>query len=115
MTRQQLIDICLSYGTTYLDYPFDENWSAMRHNGTKKVFAFIFEHKGLIWLNVKVDVIAGQMWCDNFKSIVPAYHMNKLHWVSVIMDGTVPTEIIKQLIDDSFNITNTIKIKSLQK
>ncbi|SFU33369.1 Predicted DNA-binding protein, MmcQ/YjbR family [Clostridium sp. DSM 8431] len=35
----------------------------------------------------------------------PAYHMNKKHWITVLLDGTIPLEDIKKLIDESFNMT----------
>lgn len=112
-TKKQLIDLCLSYGTTYEDYPFDDNWTAMRHNGNHKVFAFIYQHNGAIRCNLKAEPFLIGEWCSQFSSIVPAYHMNKMHWISIILDDTVPDEIIAQFVDDSFNLTKpTVKRKA---
>ncbi|AZS49455.1 MmcQ/YjbR family DNA-binding protein [Entomomonas moraniae] len=39
------------------------------------------------------------------KDFLPAYHMNKEHWVSILLDGSVPTAQICELIDSSFDLT----------
>ncbi|AWM80527.1 hypothetical protein DKL61_09250 [Gammaproteobacteria bacterium ESL0073] len=39
------------------------------------------------------------------KGILPAYHMNKEHWISILLDGSVPTAQIYELIDSSFDLT----------
>lgn len=43
--------------------------------------------------------------------IMPAYHMNKLHWISVLLDGSVPEEKVRELIDMSFMATASAKKK----
>ena len=40
------------------------------------------------------------------KGILPAYHMNKNSWVSVLLDGSVPSELICELLDTSFHLTS---------
>lgn len=105
-TREEAISYCMSYGNVYEDYPFhDENWTVMRHKANNKTFALIFEHNGSIWVNVK----GKPEWCDfyrnMFQSVVPAYHMNKTHWNSIILDGTVPAEDIKHMLDMSYELT----------
>ena len=105
-TRKDVIDYCLTLKNVYEDYPFhDFNWTVMRHKDNKKMFAAIYEHMGCIWINVKCDPSLTYMWRDAFRSVVPAYHMNKYHWNSIILDGTVPDADIKNIIDDSFDLT----------
>jgi len=105
-TRRQVIDICLSMPFVYEDYPFDDNnWTAMRHRGSRKIFALIFERAEKIWVNVKVQPEWGDFWRNTYDAIVPAYHMNKTHWISVILDGSVPQEVILRLLQDSFVLT----------
>ena len=109
-TRQEAIDFCLSLSGVYEDYPFhDSNWSVMRHKDNKKMFAAVFEHMGNVWINVKCNPNLAYMWRNNFKSVVPAYHMNKTHWNSIILDGTVPNDEIKNMIADSYELTKSKK------
>lgn len=105
-TREDVIAFGLSLPGAYEDYPFDDaNWTALRHTGGKKCFALIFEREGRIWINVKADPMWGDFWKNAYPSIVPGYHMNKRHWISIILDGSVDPEDIRRLIRDSFDLT----------
>lgn len=101
----QAIEMCLQLNNVYEDYPFDDNWTAMRHKENKKTFAFIYKHNGRLQMNVKVLPEVGAALRQQFQSIEAAYHMNKMHWVTVVLDGKLPDEIIRKIISDSFNLT----------
>lgn len=104
--RKTVIRYCLSLENTYEDYPFhDPNWTVMRHKHNKKAFAFIFERNGYIWVNVKCNLEWRDLWRNTFQSVVPGYHMNKKHWNSIILDGTVPEADVKIMIAESYDIT----------
>ena len=81
----------------------------MRHKGNKKMFASICERLGNIWVNVKCDPNLTYMWRSTYKSVVPAYHMNKWHWNSIILDGSIPIDDIKNMIGDSYELTKPKK------
>lgn len=104
--RREAIDYCLTFENVFEDYPFhDDNWCVMRHKQNKKVFAWIFNKDGYVWVNVKCDVEWRDFWRNTFESVVPAYHLNKMHWNSIILDGTIPVEDIKRMIDESYDLT----------
>ena len=104
--RQEVIDFCLTLKGAYEDYPFhDANWTVMRHKENRKMFAAVYEHQGNIWVNVKCDPGMTYMWRNAFKSVVPAYHMNKKHWNSIILDGKVGDDAIRNMIYDSYELT----------
>ena len=105
-TRQDVIAFCMSLKNSYEDYPFhDFNWTIMRHRENNKMFAAIYERQNNIWINVKCDPNLAYMWRSSFEAVVPAYHMNKEHWNSIILDGSVPEEDIKTMIIDSYDLT----------
>jgi predicted DNA-binding protein (MmcQ/YjbR family) len=105
-TRQEAIAFCLTLGNTYEDYPFrDPNWTVMRHRANRKVFAWIFERNGQIWINLKGGEGFLELWRQMYSSVLPAYHLNKAHWNSVILDGTVPEEEIQEMIGQSYALT----------
>ena len=104
-SREDLIAFCLSFMSVYEDYPFDANWTAMRHKGNDKTFAFIFEHEGQCWCNVKVTPVAAQFWRESFPSIQPAYHMNKTHWIGLPLDESVPNDVFERILTDSYLLT----------
>lgn len=77
----------------------------MRHKENKKVFAWIFEKDGHIWVNVKCDPEWAAFWRNAFDSVVPAYHLNKTYWNSIILDGNVPDKEIRIMIGNSYDLT----------
>ena len=102
-TRKDAIEYCLTFPLSYEDYPFDDfNWTVMRRSDTKKGFCWIFEREGRIWLNVKAEPSWAKFWRDSFPSVLPAYHMNKEHWNSIILDGTIPEDELYRMISDSY-------------
>lgn len=110
MTRQNLIDLCMMHSGVYEDYPFDEvvdeqAWTLMRHLHNKKTFALIYEREGLC-INLKCDPVKSDHLRQLFASVTPGYHMNKTHWITVRPDGDVPQEVLEELIDDSFRLTD---------
>ena len=106
LDRKDAIEVCLRFEDAYEDYPFkDLNWTIMRHKSNNKMFAAICERLGHIWINLKAEPMTGEFWRNVFSAVVPAYHMNKEHWISVILDGTMTDEEIIPLIEDSFFLT----------
>lgn len=55
-------------------------------------------------LNLKCDPILMGMLIDK-KGYFPGYHMNKIHWISVLLDGSVRYDDIFNLIDLSYDMT----------
>lgn len=105
-TREDVVKVCSAFKNVYIDAPFhDDNWTLMRHKENKKTFAFIYEHQGKIWINVKCDPEWRDFWRKTFVSVVPAYHMNKEHWSSIILDGSVPEAEIKRMLEESYDLT----------
>ncbi len=104
--RKEVTAHCLTYENVYEDYPFhDQNWCVMRHKENGKVFAWIFNKDGNVWVNVKCSPEWRDFWRDAFESVKPAYHLNKTHWNSIILDGTVPDRDICRMIGESYDLT----------
>lgn len=109
--RAEAIAFCLSLENVYEDYPFHDGneWTVMRHRGNKKVFAWIFEKDDAIWINVKCNPEWCDFWRNTYESILPGWHLNKKHWNSIILDGTVPEKEIKRMIEESYDLTKPKK------
>jgi len=102
-TREEIIAYCLTLPDTYEDYPFnDPNWTVMRRRDTRCGFAWIFEKDGKLWVNLKCDPDWAILLRNAYESVLPAYHMHKRTWNSVITGGDVPDEELKQFIRDSY-------------
>jgi predicted DNA-binding protein (MmcQ/YjbR family) len=118
LTKKDLIDYCLTFPGAYEDYPFDKDsaaanaWTVMRHNKSKKSFAFIFERGGFVNINLKCEPMQADFLRSVYPSVIPAYHMNKVHWNGIILDGSIPDEEIFNWIRNSYDsIKPKIRIK----
>ncbi|MBR2730583.1 MAG: MmcQ/YjbR family DNA-binding protein [Clostridia bacterium] len=113
--RADVIACCLTFPHAYEDYPFDDpNWTVMRRRDTKRGFAWIFEREGRIWVNLKAQPETVQFWIRVFPACLPAYHMNKTHWFSVILDGSVPEDQLEQMIAESHALCGRQKKHSVK-
>ena len=67
---------------------------------------FVYDREGVTWINVKCRPEMTGFWREGFEGVTPAYHMNKTHWNTVILDGSVPEDAVKQMIEDSFELVD---------
>lgn len=112
--REEAINYALSFPQTYKDMPFrDKNWQLVRVKSNKKAFLWSYEMDGFIRLNVKSDPEWRDYWRNAFKSVIPGYHQNKEHWNTIILDGTVPDEVIKDMIEQSYELVSDSPTKRI--
>lgn len=116
MNRKQLTDyIEENYGVTW-DRPFHEDFTSavFRHKSNKKWFALMMTiPRDKLGLSGKDPVDIVNLKCPpdlvavicNGKTIFPAYHMNKTHWISVLLDDENLSEEVGNLLDVSYELT----------
>ena len=105
LTREEVLEYGLSFSGTYTDAPFhDDNWQLVRVQGRKKAFLWTYERNGYININVKADPEWRDFWRNAYDSVLPGWHQNKEHWNTIILDGSVPVEDIKNMIKESYNL-----------
>ncbi|THB66537.1 MAG: MmcQ/YjbR family DNA-binding protein, partial [Gammaproteobacteria bacterium] len=76
-----------------------------------KMFALLCVRKGVPQVNLKCDPDEAFMLRDLFPAVLPGYHMNKLHWNTVIFDKTIPKEEIMGMMEKSYRLV----VKGLKK
>ena len=104
-TRKEALAFGLSFADTYQEAPFhDANWQLVRYRPNKKAFLWTYEKDGRICLNVKTDPAWRDLWRRTYASVLPAYHQNKEHWNTIILDGTIPDEEIRRMIAESYDL-----------
>ncbi|MCF7731633.1 MAG: MmcQ/YjbR family DNA-binding protein [Akkermansiaceae bacterium] len=55
-------------------------------------------------VNLKCDPARTEELRDRFSAIKPGYHMNKRHWNTLVLDGSVPAALVRELIDHSYDL-----------
>lgn len=84
------------------EFPFDPQTLVLKV--ASKIFALLALDEEPLRLNLKGDPLDNEVLREQFSAIIPGYHMPKRHWNTVIMDGTLDGELIKNLIDDSYSL-----------
>ena len=69
-----------------------------------KMFALTTPGEFPARLNLKCDPERSIALRDEYESIIPGYHMNKRHWNTLILDGGLPSELVRELIDHSYEL-----------
>lgn len=104
-TREEALAYGLSFPGTYQEAPFhNANWQLVRVKGSKKAFLWTYEKDGYMNLNVKTDPQWRDFWRNAYAAVIPAYHQNKEHWNTIILDGTIPENEIKRMIAESYDL-----------
>jgi len=65
-------------------------------------------------INLKCDPEEAVRLREEYSAILPGYHMNKKHWNTVLMDGTLPVALVRKMIDDSYQLVVNSLTKKLQ-
>ena len=122
MTKQEFLSMCLDTYGTFPDYPFDEDFetAVLRHTDNRKWYAILMRvsrRKFGIDNDDIIDVVNLKLPTELFgafgaeNGVYPAYHMNKLHWISVLLPDA-PEDIIAFLANASFEATRTKRTKA---
>ena len=115
MTKQTFLTYCLTAYNTAPDYPFDEDFetAVLRHSNNRKWYAIVmrvsrrkfgFESDEVIdVVNLKLPLeMSGSFGVAD--GVYPAYHMNKLHWISVLLPDAAD-DLIEFLVNASYEAT----------
>lgn len=111
-TLDDLAAYCLAKKGASADYPFDATTLVFRVGG--KIFALTSTENSPARVNLKCEPTLAADLRDQYSSILPGYHMNKLHWNTVVLDGTVPDTLIREMIDMSYDIVFSSLAKKMR-
>ena len=113
-TREEALSYGLSFPDTYQEAPFhDQNWQLVRVKKSKKAFLWTYEKDGFINLNLKVDPEWRDLWRKTYAAVLPAYHQNKEHWNTVALDGSIPDDVVKRMIAESYDLVSDSPTKRI--
>ena len=108
MNKEEIIKYCLTLENTYKDCPFSDDFESvtMKHCKNKKWFALLMNVNNKLYLNVKTDPNYSDILRNAYDYIIPAYHMNKEHWNTIIIDEKVDEDLVKELIEQNMVLCN---------
>lgn len=101
MNIEDIRNFCLLKKGVTEGFPFDEETLVFKVAG--KMFALVDLEDDLN-INLKCDPEKVPELREQFPAVIPGYHMNKKHWNTVIIDGSIRDELIREWIDDSYNL-----------
>lgn len=84
------------------DFPFGPDVYVYKIKG--KMFATLGTAQGVARMNLKCDPDEALFLRDMFDAVLPGYHMNKTHWNTVLLDGSIPRGEIERMIDRSYGL-----------
>jgi predicted DNA-binding protein (MmcQ/YjbR family) len=111
MNIEELRDYCLSLKGVTEDFPFDETTLVFKVIG--KIFC-ITDLKDKFSVALKNDPEKNIELREEFPAIKPGYHLNKIHWNTIEIDGSIPNDFLKNLIDESYDLV-VLKLKKEEK
>jgi predicted DNA-binding protein (MmcQ/YjbR family) len=107
MDLEALRKYCLNKKSVTESFPFGESTLVLKVCG--KMFLLIGLDNLPLQFNVKCDPEEAEELRETYASVIPAFHMNKKHWNTVILNGQVPSRLVREWIDNSY----TLVVRSL--
>jgi predicted DNA-binding protein (MmcQ/YjbR family) len=112
MDAGELRACCLGHAGAIEDRPFGPNTSVFKVAG--KMFALSALEGHPLEVSLKCEPELAEGLRGGYAAIRPGYHLNKRHWNTVTLDGTVPDDLVRDLIEDSYDLVVSALPKRLQ-
>ncbi len=109
ITLDALRERCCSKPAAVETFPFDEDTLVFKVMG--KMFALTNIRALELSVNLKCDPDWALILRDHYTAVTPGYHMNKRHWNTVVIDGSIPDDEVWEMIDHSYRLV----VKGLKK
>ena len=102
MTAAELRDYCLSLLGTSEEFPFGPETTVFKVAG--KIFALSRLSEHPLRISLKCDPLLAEELRKAHPAVIPGYHLNKRHWNTVTIDGSLPDKLISDMVEDSYDL-----------
>jgi predicted DNA-binding protein (MmcQ/YjbR family) len=102
MNIEELREYCMDKKHVTESFPFDNETLVFKV--MNKMFALTGINKNPLSVNLKCDPEKAVALREEYSCVLPGYHMSKQHWNTVVIDGSVPDKLVKEWIDESYNL-----------
>lgn len=96
-------DFLLSKKGVTKDFQTDWNWIRYKVDDKMFVAVCLDDNDKPVYITLKLNPIDGEFFRNSYEDIIPGYYMNKTHWNSIKADGNVPDDVVKELLDKSYD------------
>lgn len=115
MNLETFYEYCLSKKGTTEHFPFDEDTLVFKVGGKMFALSSLLQwEKNQPSVNLKCDPERAQELRAEYEEIKPGFHMSKVHWNTIALNGNLPTGFIKELIDHSYELVFKSLTKKIQ-
>ncbi len=102
MDRGSLRDFCLSFAGSEETFPFGSETSVFKVSG--KMFALSALRHEPLRVSVKCEPLLAEQLRGAHPSITAGYHLNKRHWNTIVIDGSLADQVVADMIEDSYDL-----------
>lgn len=107
MNIELLREYCLSKPGSEETLPFGPDNLVYKVDG--KMFLLVGLDNEILQFNVKCDPDRALELREEYPCVLPGYHMNKKHWNTIIVDGSVSSSVLREWIDHSYDLVKKKK------
>jgi predicted DNA-binding protein (MmcQ/YjbR family) len=105
MTRDGVLDLCARLPGAVEDYPFGDAVAVFKAGD--RMFALVSLEGSPGSVSLKCDPGLALEWRARYSAVRPGYHLNKRHWNTVELDGSVDDSELQEMIDHSYDLVVT--------
>lgn len=102
MDRDEILAYCAAKPGAIEEYPFGEEVAVFKAGGKMFALVMLDGHPGFV--NLKCDPEFALELRARHAAVRPGYHTNKRHWNSVDLDGSIPTDELRDMVDHSYEL-----------
>jgi predicted DNA-binding protein (MmcQ/YjbR family) len=102
MNPEELRDHCLSFPGADETFPFGHENSVFRVTG--KIFALSRLAETPLRVSLKCEPALAEQLRETHAAVSPGYHLNKRHWNTVVIDGSLPDGMLRDMVEDSYDL-----------
>ena len=102
MDARALRDLCLGFTGAVEERPFGPQTSVFKVRG--KMFALSALEREPLEVSVKCEPELAVELRNSYPAVRPGYHLNKRHWNTITLDGSLPDRLVRDMIEDSYDL-----------
>jgi predicted DNA-binding protein (MmcQ/YjbR family) len=102
VNASELREHCLSLNGAAETFPFGSGLSVFKVAG--KIFALSRLQESPLRVSLKCEPGLAEQLRDAYAAVIPGYHLNKRHWNTVMIDGSLTDEMLEDMVEDSYDL-----------